>query len=83
MSYKQGYLGTEDFFAPEHKATNRFGQSADEVPGEVCTTTSGGWGYNAGVPFNSPEGVSLFRSVADRIKAAGTLTGRSPPAGRS
>lgn len=102
VSYKQGYLGTEDFFAPEHKASNRFGQSADEVPGEVCTTTSGGWGYNAGVPFNTPEklwddlvaartagynllanigpkpsgefppeGVALFRAVAERIRNEG------------
>ncbi len=38
VAYKQGYLGTEDFFAPEHRAYNRFGQSFAEVPGEVCTT---------------------------------------------
>jgi len=38
VSYKQGYLGTEDFYAPEHKAHNRFGQSFGDVPGEVCTT---------------------------------------------
>jgi alpha-L-fucosidase len=47
--YKQGYLGTENFYAPEHEAHNRFGQSFTEVPGEVCTTmitrpsTSWGW----------------------------------------
>lgn len=38
VSYKQGYLGTEDFFAPEHRAYNRFDQPFTEVPGEACTT---------------------------------------------
>ena len=48
VSYKQGYLGTEDFFAPEHKVYNRFGDEAASKPGEVCTTSGGGWGYTAG-----------------------------------
>ncbi|MCF7855421.1 MAG: alpha-L-fucosidase [Candidatus Pacebacteria bacterium] len=48
ISYKQGYLGTEDFFAPEHKAYNRFGEDFTEKPGEICTTAGGGWGYTAG-----------------------------------
>jgi len=51
VSYKQGYLGTEDFFAPEHRAYNRFDQPFTEVPGEVCTTMiaePGSWGYYAG-----------------------------------
>jgi alpha-L-fucosidase len=44
VSYKQGLLGTEDFFAPEHKAI--------AVPGgrpmEICSTLQeGSWGYNA------------------------------------
>ena len=56
ISYKQGYLGTEDFFAPEHKAYNRFGQGADQVPGEVCTTTtSRSWGYTAGAEWISED----------------------------
>ena len=42
LSYKQGLLGTEDFFAPEHKPTPRF----DGKPVEVCTTMCpGSWGY--------------------------------------
>jgi len=51
VSYKQGYLGTEDFFAPEHKVYNRFGDAAKAKPGEVCTTSGGGWGYTAGHPY--------------------------------
>jgi len=48
VSYKQGYLGTEDFFAPEHKAYNRFGDEVADRPTEICTTSGGGWGYTAG-----------------------------------
>ncbi|MDG1300565.1 MAG: alpha-L-fucosidase [Opitutae bacterium] len=42
ISYKQGYLGTEDFMAPEHhfKATS-------EKPLELCNTLQGhSWGYD-------------------------------------
>ena len=48
VSYKQGYLGTEDFFAPEHDAYNRFGEAfGPDRPGEVCTTmTPGSWGFH-------------------------------------
>jgi len=55
VSYKQGYLGTEDFFAPEHKVYNRFGDAAADKPGEVCTTAGGGWGYTAGTPYFSAD----------------------------
>lgn len=42
VSYKQGLLGTEDFFAPEHKALK--GPAAK--PMEICTTLQkGGWGW--------------------------------------
>ncbi|MBN1670867.1 MAG: alpha-L-fucosidase [Kiritimatiellae bacterium] len=42
VSYKQGLLGTEDFFAPEHKAVER----DPGKPMEICTTmTPKGWGY--------------------------------------
>jgi len=44
VSYKQGLLGTEDFFAPEHKAVKR----EDGKPMEICTTMCpGSWGYCA------------------------------------
>ena len=43
VSYKQGLLGTEDFFAPEHKATS----DAGGKPMEICSTLQdGSWGYN-------------------------------------
>jgi alpha-L-fucosidase len=42
VSYKQGLLGSEDFFAPEHRAI----QNASGKPMEICTTLQkGGWGY--------------------------------------
>jgi len=42
VSYKQGLLGTEDFFAPEHKAI----QNPSGKPMEICSTLQkGGWGY--------------------------------------
>jgi alpha-L-fucosidase len=44
VSYKQGLLGTEDFFAPEHKAV----ANPDNKPMEVCSTLQdGSWGYSA------------------------------------
>jgi alpha-L-fucosidase len=44
ISYKQGLLGSEDFFAPEHKAASI---PADR-PVEICSTLQeGSWGYNA------------------------------------
>lgn len=65
VSYKQGYLGTEDFFAPEHEAYNRFGQGADEVPGEVCTTTTErSWGYTAGAAWiTEDEAYATYQRV--------------------
>jgi alpha-L-fucosidase len=47
VSYKQGLLGTEDFFAPEHKAI----QSTNGKPMEICTTLQkGSWGYKKDAP---------------------------------
>ena len=48
VAYKQGYLGTEDFWAPEHHGYSRFGDQFADKPGEICTTAGGGWGYTAG-----------------------------------
>ncbi len=46
VSYKQGYLGTEDFFAPEHSAHARVDQAGR--PMEICSTmTPGSWGCHA------------------------------------
>lgn len=47
VSYKQGYLGTEDFFAPEHKFTPR--TRDDGKPREICSTLQEhGWGWFRG-----------------------------------
>ncbi len=44
VSYKQGLLGTEDFFAPEHKAVG----NPSGKPMEICSTLQeGSWGYHA------------------------------------
>ncbi|MFM7182446.1 MAG: alpha-L-fucosidase [Verrucomicrobiales bacterium] len=43
VSYKQGLLGTEDFFAPEHKAI----PTGAGKPMEICSTLQeGSWGYH-------------------------------------
>ena len=43
ISYKQGLLGSEDFFAPEHKAVAVTGNK----PMEICSTLQeGSWGYH-------------------------------------
>ena len=43
ISYKQGLLGSEDFFAPEHKAIT----AGDARPMEICSTLQeGSWGYH-------------------------------------
>jgi alpha-L-fucosidase len=56
VSYKQGLLGTEDFYAPEHRlptsadAANQQGHAAKDAkkPREICTTMApGSWGYLA------------------------------------
>ncbi|MBL4701036.1 MAG: alpha-L-fucosidase [Phycisphaeraceae bacterium] len=42
VSYKQSYLGTEDYLAPEHNAVDQGNKL-----GEICTTlTPGSWGFN-------------------------------------
>lgn len=57
VSYKQGLLGSEDFFAPEHSAV----ELESDAPQEICTTLcpSGKWGYFA-------ETASAARS-ADKV----------------
>ena len=44
ISYKEGLLGTEDFRAPEYRATE-----ADDKPIEICATLFPDkvWGYSA------------------------------------
>jgi len=69
LSYKQGYLGTEDYFAPEHKSYNRFGQT--DVPTEVCTTAGGGWGYTAGHDYFTAD--ELWTKLTETRQAGSNL----------
>ncbi|MFZ5832023.1 MAG: alpha-L-fucosidase [Planctomycetota bacterium] len=66
VSYKQGLLGTEDFFAPEHKAVT----NPDEKPMEICTTLQkGGWGYVEGAEHLGADDVMQKLAEAARAKA--------------
>src|SRR5574340_1256378 len=52
VSYKQGLLGTEDFFAPEHKAIG----NPSGKPMEICTTLqAGSWGYKKDASHLTPD----------------------------
>lgn len=63
LSYKQGLLGTEDFFAPEHKAV----ANAAGKPMEVCTTLqNGGWGFKKNASHLKPDAVMKKLTSARR-----------------
>jgi alpha-L-fucosidase len=61
ISYKDGLLGTEDFYAPEAgwKVIDEQGKLEDK-PREICGCMSGGWGYTAGTPHKNPDDVWEF-----------------------
>ncbi|MGJ8652423.1 MAG: alpha-L-fucosidase [Opitutaceae bacterium] len=63
ISYKQGLLGTEDFFAPEHKVVaNKSGK-----PMEICTTLqNGGWGYKKNASHAWPN--KVMKTLAEARK---------------
>ena len=66
VSYKQGLLGTEDFFAPEHSAIAKEG----DKPMEICTTLQkGGWGYVKKSAHLSADDVMQRLAVAARTPA--------------
>ncbi len=75
VSYKQGLLGTEDYFAPEHKIpdTNSKEKLRGKIeqyhnkPIEICTTMCpGSWGY-----FKAKTGQHLNeQQVYDKLKEA-------------
>lgn len=74
VSYKQGLLGTEDFFAPEHKAiTNPSGK-----PMEICSTLQDrSWGYHATNRNISPD-EAWAKLVAARQGPANLLLNSGP-----
>jgi len=68
VSYKQGLLGTEDFFAPEHKAIANPGGK----PMEICSTLQqGGWGYVKDSKHLNPD--EAWRKLADARKGGANL----------
>jgi alpha-L-fucosidase len=83
VSYKQGYLGTEDFFAPEHKAYNRFGEPfGPDRPGEVCTTmTPGSWGYHHELLGRHLSAEQVWRKLVDAGDAGCNLLLNTGPRG--
>lgn len=75
ISYKQGLLGTEDYFAPEHKAV----KNPDNKPMEVCSTLhKGGWGFKKNAAHIKPDEltkklVSAAQSDANLLINTGPL----------
>ena len=74
VSYKQGLLGTEDFFAPEHKAiTNPSGK-----PMEIGSTLQDrSWGYHATNRNISPD-EAWAKRIAARQGPANLLLNSGP-----
>lgn len=77
VSYKQGLLGTEDFYTPEHKIPEAGDESKAGTffeggkPFEICTTiTPGSWGWLADndAPRRTPDNVM---EELKRVGAAG------------
>ncbi len=74
VSYKQGLLGTEDFFAPEHKVIEDKGGK----PMEICSTLQkGSWGYSKERPWLSAD-EGWEKLVAARQGGANLLLNTGP-----
>lgn len=77
VSYKQGYLRTEDFYAPEHD-----GKSTDGKPLEICTTmTPGSWGFSHELVGKHIDADTLWGKLESAASADANLlinTGLSP-----
>ena len=74
VSYKQGLLGTEDFFAPEHKAVDSGGKVC-----EICTTLCKGWGYMASEKGKHKTAAQVWETLADaRRKGSNLLLNTGP-----
>jgi alpha-L-fucosidase len=66
VSYKQGLLGTEDFFAPEHKSI----ANPNNKPMEICSTLQqGSWGFKKGAPHLTPDEAWQKLVAAGKAKA--------------
>jgi len=61
ISYKQGYLGTEDFMAPE-----RHWKGTSEKPLEICNTLQGySWGYDSADEGRHRRPNAVMKMLAD------------------
>ena len=61
ISYKQGYLGTEDFMAPE-----RHWKGTSEKPLEICNTLQGySWGYDSADEGRHRRPNAVLKMLAD------------------
>jgi alpha-L-fucosidase len=68
VSYKQGLLGTEDFFAPEHRSIANPGNK----PMEICSTLQvGSWGFKKGARHLTPD--EAWRKLVDAATAKANL----------
>ena len=76
VSYKQGLIGSEDFFAPEHRAIT----AAADKPLEICSTLQeGSWGYNRQKRHLSTD-EAWAKLVAARAANANLLLNTGPMA---
>ncbi|MCE5276409.1 MAG: alpha-L-fucosidase [Planctomycetaceae bacterium] len=68
VAYKWGYLGTEDFFAPEH--SGKIHKPRRGKPLEICTTLQGGgWGYVKKSQHHTIIGVRDMLAAARKARA--------------
>jgi alpha-L-fucosidase len=65
VSYKDGLLGTEDYFAPEQGWDLEKLAGTDKIC-EVCGCMSGGWGYTAGTEHKDCD--QLWQTLAEMRK---------------
>jgi len=74
VSYKQGVLGSEDFFAPEHKAI----PSKAAKPMEICSSLQkGSWGFHKNRPrLNAAQAWAKYLSA--RKSGANLLLNTGP-----
>lgn len=64
ISYKQGYLGTEDFLAPEHAVHSRVDVAGR--PMEICSTmTPGSWGCHADLDERHLDVAGVWAKLED------------------
>ncbi len=88
VSYKQGLLGTEDFFAPEHKVPAKGDRPGSQGaiserpdrPIEICSTLQEkSWGYHKDAPHITAD-EAMAKLAAARAAGANLLLNSGPRA---